>query len=128
MLSRLGVGACLLALLVGCSSGGGPGSGSSTSASTFASNDNEAQTPVMAVATLDGSGTPTALLIDTSQPSGSRVLDAVTVDANGNLTETGDSTAAENAADAVVANPNLAQPTTIPFGSSNTAVVAQQGQ
>jgi len=114
----------LIALLLGCSGGGGSGGSSSSAVND---NDNAAQTPVMVVGDLDGSGTATAMLVDTSQPSGSRVLDAVTTDPSGNLIQTGSSSTAESAADSVAAGNVSDTPTTIPFGSSGT-IVAQQGQ
>jgi len=121
--SRMWLGTSFLVVLLGCGGGGGSGGG----APSTATNDSVAQNPVMAVADLDGSGTPTTLLIDTSQPSGSRVLDVVTTDAQGNLIETGSSPSAEAAANAVVNAGSVSQTTTLPFGNAGT-VVAQAGQ
>jgi hypothetical protein len=81
----------------------------------------------MAVADLGGTGQATAVLMDTSQPAGSQVLDAVTTDASGQLVETSSSSVAEQAAQAVAAQPDLSQPTTIPLQNGGT-IVAQSGQ
>jgi hypothetical protein len=112
---------CLFGVLAlaGCSGGGGSGGGGSAPASTSSP---VTQAPVMAVANLDPSGAQTTLLIDTAQPSGSRVVQAVTTDSSGALVAANTSVDHETIADAIVNAPPSAA------GDNTTLSVTLNGQ
>jgi hypothetical protein len=118
-------------LLVGCSQGGGGGGGSASSAATGqtqAAATTEA--PYVAVANLDNTGSPTTLLVDVSQPSGSRVVQAIGTDGQGNIVDKGTSADAETVADAVAssaaAGPSADTTTlTVPITGQTVPVLVQ---
>src|SRR4051812_10379186 len=85
-----------LLVLAGCSGGGGS---SGSSASTTAPASQTTAAPIVATADVDSSGTPTTFLLDMSKPSGSRVVQAVGIDASGQLVAKSSSASAENVAD-----------------------------
>jgi hypothetical protein len=116
-----------LLFLAGCSGGGTSSSHGNGTTMTVA--------PAVVTADVDGSGTPSTLLIDTSKPSGSRVVQAIGVDASGAFVSKGSSPRAESIADAVTtarsqkSGTSSSDKTTlmVPMGSSATIPVVVQG-
>jgi hypothetical protein len=122
--------AVALGFLIGCSGGSGSSGGGAASSSAPSGQTAVAAataSPYVAVADIEGSGSPTTFLVDTSRPSGSRVVQAIGTDSTGSLVDKGSSADAETMADAVAnaaAHGSSGQPTTVTVALSSQTVPA----